>query len=154
MCCGHFQPSARYCVPKHPTKGTALFNQWLIAWRQDTIKACQNAVHSIGTDASYKGQNIAMAAIIIQTQARLVYQSARPCSAHSSFDGELQALLDAVGYIASSLQGQVVIVADNEAALAAACSNAPLLGFATSLSICKLLKKWFQQSPSNQLQLR
>ena len=115
--------------------------------------ACLNAMHAIGTDASYKGQQIAMAAIVVQTQARVVYQSAWPCSAHSSFDGELQALLDAVEYIASSLQGRVVIVADNEAALAAACSTAPHSGFALSLSICKLLSKWFRQSPSNQLQL-
>ena len=92
-------------VPKHPKKGTALYDQWLLAWRQDTLKASADALHCIGTDASYKGQHIASVAIIVQTQPRLVYQSARPCSAHSSFDGELQVLLDTVEYTTSVLQG-------------------------------------------------
>ena len=95
-----------------------------------------------------------MVAIVMQMTDLLVYQSARPCSAHSSFNGELQALLDAVEYVAMSLQGQVVIISDNKATLGAACSNAPHSGFAISLSICKILNCWFWQSEANQLQFR
>ena len=110
--------------------------------------------HCVGTDASYKGNHIASAAIIVITQGQLVYQNAWPCLAHSSFDGELQALLDAVKYIASHLEGLVIVISDNEAAIAAACNNSPHSGFASSLAICKLLLKWFQCSPRNQLQFR
>ena len=141
-------------MPSHPKKGTALFDQWLSAWRQDTIRACDNAQHCIGTDASYNGEHIASAAIVVQSQQHLVHQSNRPCSAHSSFDSKLKAILDAVEYIDLSLHRRVIIIADNEAAIKAAMSNSLHSGFHASLHICKTLHKWFRRSPQNHLQLR
>ena len=149
-----FSDQLLLAVPKHPRKGTALFDQWLIGWRQDTLEACSAARNVIGTDASYKTQGVAMAAIIVLSNGHINYQSIWPCSAHSSFDGELQAIHDAVEYIATSLAGLVVIVADNEAALTSACSVARHSGFHISLAICKILAKWFAKSPSNRLHLR
>ena len=139
-------------VPSHPRKGTALFDQWLIAWKQDMLRACCSATHCIGTDTSFKGHQIANIAVIIHSHGHLVHHHSRPCSAHSSFDGELHALLDAVEYIATSLQGQVIIIGDNEAALCASCDNSPHSGFMLSLQICKLLQHWFTASPGNLLQ--
>ena len=60
------------------------------------------------------------AAVIVQQQCLIIYQNARPCATHSSFDGELFALSDAVDFIALSLVGCIVIIADNEAAIKAA----------------------------------
>ena len=141
-------------VPAHPKKGSALFDQWIIGWKQDTLSACDDASHCIGTDASYKGQSIASIAIIVQRRQRIIYQHARPCAANSSFDGELHALLDAVEYVETSLQGCILIICDNEAALKASIDNSRHSGFAVSLQICKLLHRWFSRSTRNSLQLR
>ena len=150
----HYMDRLLISVPPHPKKGTALFDQWLLAWRQDTLTVCNNAHYCIGMDASYKGEHIASAAIVVQFQQLLVYQSNHPCSAHSSFNGELQAILDAVEYIALYLQGRVIIITDNEATIKAAVSNSLHSGFHASLHICKMLHKWFCHSPQNHLQLR
>ena len=57
-------------------------------------------------------------------------------------------------YVALALQGHVIIIADNEAAINAAVNNSLHSGFHASLHICKMLHKWFQCSPQNHLQLR
>ena len=149
-----FSDRLSFATPKHPKKGTALFDQWLLGWRQDMLSICSAASHSIGTDASFKGLGVAMAAFVIQSQGQIIFQSTRPCSAHSSFDGELQAIHDAIEYMEASLTGSVVIVADNEAALSTACSTSIHSGFHSSLAVCKLLARWFHRSSENQLHLR
>ena len=101
---------------------------------------CQQATYCIGMDTSYKGQCIAYLAIIIQRRELTIYENARPCSANSSFDRELQALCDAVEYATSELSGKVIIIGNNEAALQASVDNSHHSGFALSLQICQLLK--------------
>ena len=45
-------------VPKHPKKGTALFDQWLMAWHQDTLATMTASSHFIGTDALIKATTL------------------------------------------------------------------------------------------------
>ena len=118
------------------------------------LDACQQASYCIGTDASYKGQCVACLAVIVQRSQQTILEHACPCSANSSFDGELQALCDTLEYVTSMLCGRVLVIGDNEAALQALIDNSWHSGFPISLRICQLLKHWFISSPSNLLQFR
>ena len=140
-------------MPTHPKKGTALFDQWLTGWLQNTETAISTANFSIGTDTSYTGHNIATIAFVIQWHCIDIHQDVRVCSAHSSFDGELATLHDAIHYIMSLLEGQILIITDNEAAIKVTTSNSPHLGFISSLHICQMLDSWFQNSNNNLLEL-
>ena len=74
-------------VPAHPKKGTALFDQWLASWLQNTEIAINSADFSIGTDASFTGQNIATIAFVVQQHRIDVHQHIWVCSAHSVWWG-------------------------------------------------------------------
>ena len=50
--------------------------------------------------------------------------------------------------------GQVLIIADNDAALCASIDTSHHSGFSISLQICKLLNRWFGRFPNNMLQFR
>ena len=49
----------------HPAKSTALFDQWLISWMQDTLVAISNSDFSICINASFNGQGMASVAFVV-----------------------------------------------------------------------------------------
>ena len=125
-----------------------------MGWRQDTLSAMGDATFSIGTDASYSGQNFAIAAFVVHHNHVVYHQHIRACSAHSSFNGEFLALYDTIAFMSASLIGWVLIIMDNLATMKAATDNSTHSGFAISLNICKVLDHWFQKLTDNYLEIR
>ena len=126
---------------------TTLFPLWLRDWKKDTQQAMLRSAYT-ASDASYKGAKGSTAAFIAISAGGFQHNHFWPCSAHSSFDGELTALYQAIQYAVGNLNGHILIIADNSAALQKAIDLSNHSGFPASLQIAKLLDKWFKSSTS------
>ena len=91
-------------------------------------------------------------AFVVQKRSTLIYQIARPCAANSSFDGKLQALLDAIEYSPHPHWTHPYYYWQWSGYQSCYWQLATFW-ICYSLAICKRLNNWFSLAPVNTLEI-